>query len=268
MYPELISISIPDFLQSVLPETLTIYSYGAFILMGVLLSYGFLWKFGKKEFGLSSENTQNLLLGLIVMAVVGGKFFLIFESPSTYLQHPSMLLSNSGFVFYGSLIFGLGFLGFYINKNHLPMWQFLDLMAFVILIVHSFGRLGCFMAGCCHGIPTNSWIGIAFHHPLSQAEPLHTPLIPTQLISALFLWGLFFVLLMVKKRRQFYGQVFLSYLIIYSLGRSVIEEFRGDEARGFVADGWYSNSQFISTIIILISITMYFILRSRNKKDK
>ena len=254
MHPILFKFDTPSFLNSFLPSQIVIYSYGALILLGVISAYLFLRKNAFKEFGLNQEASHNLLVGLIVMSVFGGKFFMIFENPSYYLTHLSSLISNSGFVFYGSLIFSMGFIYWFIKKHQLPVWQFLDLIAFVTLIVHFFGRLGCFLAGCCHGIESHGSLAITYTDINSLANPLNTPLHPTQLYSSFMLMSIFLFLTWLKPKKQFNGQLFLLYLILYSFGRSVIEEFRGDQARGFLFDGWYSNSQFISTLIMYVRI--------------
>ena len=66
------------------------------------------------------------------------------------------------------------------------------------------------------------------------------------------------ILLIVKRFQRFDGQLFLLYLMLYAGGRSVIEEYRGDEERGFVFDGFFSNSQFIALILFLIAFYFYF----------
>ncbi len=263
MHPILFQFKTPPFLADFLPEFITIYSYGALILIGVICAFLFLRKNAFKEFGLSEDDSQSLLMGLIVMSVLGGKFFMIFENPSYYLSNLGALISNSGFVFYGSLIFSMGFIYWFIKKHKLPAWQFMDLIAFTTVIVHFFGRLGCFFAGCCHGIQSHGPLSIVYSDPASQASPLNTPLYPTQLYSSAMLLSIFLILNWVKKRKAFDGQLFLLYLIIYATGRSIIEEFRGDEARGFLFDSWYSNSQFISTLIIIFALFLYWKLSKR-----
>jgi phosphatidylglycerol:prolipoprotein diacylglycerol transferase len=133
----------------------------------------------------------------------------------------------------------------------------LDIMAIVTCIVHGFGRLGCLMAGCCYGEPTDGWWGITFTNPVCQARPLDTPLHPTQLFESLFIFSLMTVLLILQRRKQFNGQIFLLYLMGYAVGRAIIEMFRGDLERGFVIDGWLSNSQFISLLIIGTALFFY-----------
>ena len=118
--------------------------------------------------------------------------------------------------------------------------------------------------GCCYGTPTDSIFGVTFTNPVCQAQPLNTPIHPTQLYESVYIFSIMLVLLLLKKRRQFEGQLFLTYIILYAIGRAVIELFRGDIERGFIIKDYLSNSQFIS--LLLISGASYFYVKLRNAK--
>lgn len=141
----------------------------------------------------------------------------------------------------------------------------LDIMAVVTCIVHGFGRIGCFMAGCCYGQPTNSFWGVIFTDPACQAEPLNTALHPTQLYEATWIFSIMFILMVVQSRKKFDGQLFLIYLMLYAAGRSIIELFRGDLARGFVIENVLSISQFISLLLIIAAVYLYLRLQKKSK---
>lgn len=74
------------------------------------------------------------------------------------------------------------------------------------------------------------------------------------------------VLLMVKRRRHFAGQLFLFYLMLYAAGRFVLEYFRGDSDRGFIVDGYLSNSQFIALCVLAVVCLIYWRRLSRAKE--
>lgn len=259
MHPILFKIPLPSFLHGFLPEEIVIYSYGAFIFLGAILASTYLIKQLKKQFALKIDYSLNLVIGIIITAIVGGKAFLFFENPNYFWDNPSALLANSGFVFYGSLVFSLSFVFLFIRKHKLAIWPFLDIIAITTLIVHFFGRLGCFMAGCCHGIPNDGFFSVVFSDPNCVAEPLNTPLHPTQLYSAFTLLLILLIVSQVKKHHRFDGQAFLTYLMLYAAGRSIIEEFRGDEARGFVFDGFLSHSQLIALVLFILALYFYIV---------
>jgi len=243
--------------------SITIYSYGFCIAVGALLGFLYMYLQGKKEFKLTFDQSNNLFIMLVLAGIIGGKLFLIFEEPSLYLHQPKRLLSGSGFVFYGSLLLAIPVMLWYFKKIKVPVLGMLDVMAMVTCIVHGFGRVGCFMAGCCYGIPTDSFLGVIFTDAKCQAEPLNSSLHPTQLYEATLIFSIMAGLWLFKSRKKFAGQIFLLYLMTYAFGRGVLEVFRGDTQRGFVVEGILSNSQFIS--LSVISLTAYFYVKLKRK---
>lgn len=241
--------------------SITIYTYGFFIALGALLGFSYMAWQGKKLFGLTFDQSNSLFILLVLAGVIGGKLFLIFEDPSFYLTNLKKLASGSGFVFYGSFLLAIPTMLWFFKKNKIPTLPMLDVMAVVTCIVHGFGRIGCFMAGCCYGKPTTSILGVIFNDPTCQAQPLNTPLHPTQLYEAGFILIILTMLLIFKNRKQFDGQFFLVYLIAYAMGRGILEFFRGDLERGFVIIDILSNSQLISLIIIIIALYFYVKLK-------
>lgn len=235
---------------------LKLYAYGLLIGLGIVMSISYLTKAGANDINLKPDLINQLLIYLIIAAVVGGKFLLIFENPTEHLQNLSGLISGSGFVFYGSLLFCFGVLFWFIKKHKLPALPFLDLIAIVICILHACGRLGCFMAGCCYGKATDSWLGVVYTHPKSSA-PINCSLHPVQLYESLLIGCLLLVLYLIKRKRAFNGQIFALYLILYPSIRMFTETFRGDEERGLLFNETLSHSQLISIILILAGIILY-----------
>ena len=133
----------------------------------------------------------------------------------------------------------------------------LDVMAITTCLVHMFGRIGCFLAGCCYGKPTNSMLGVTFTDQACYASPLNTPLFPTQLMEALYIFLVMVILFFLKSKKQFHGQLFLLYLILYAIGRFVLEYFRGDAGRGYLVEGYVSHSQFIALCILAVVALVY-----------
>lgn len=236
---------------------ITVYSYGFMIALGVIGGVAYMFFQGKKDVGLTFDQSNTLFLLIFIAAFAGGKVFLLLENPSLYLSEPKKLLTGRGFVFYGSFLFAIPTMLWFFKKHKLNTYKMLDVMAVVTCIVHIFGRIGCFFAGCCYGKPTTGSLGITFTDKACQA-PLNTPLVPTQLLEAGFIFLVMLFLLSIKSKFQkFYGQLFLLYLILYATGRSVLEIFRGDAARGFIIDGYLSHSQFIALLVVLVTGFVY-----------
>ena len=246
-------------------DGITVYSYGFMIALGVIGGVAYMFFQGKKDVGLTFDQANTLFLFIFIAAFIGGKVFLLLENPSLYLNAPKKLLTGRGFVFYGSFLFAIPTMLWFFKKHKLDTYKMLDVMAVVTCIVHMFGRLGCFLAGCCYGKPTTGPLGITFTNEACQA-PLNTPLVPTQLLEAGFILLVMISLLLIKSKFQkFYGQLFLLYLILYAIGRSVLEIFRGDVARGFIIDEYLSHSQFIALLVVIVTGFVYVRWSKKNR---
>lgn len=258
MHPELITFNIPEFLQGIFPATITIYWYGFLIAIGAIVAISYTGYQAKKQYQLKFEDVNTLFLLLLLASIIGGKAFYFLENPGYYITHLSELMTGRGFVFYGSFLFTIPVMWIFFKIHKLPFWGMLDIMGITTCIVHIFGRMGCFMAGCCHGKPWDGPLAVTFTNAHSLASPLHTALHPTQLYSATMIGIILIILLRIKKRQTFSGQIFISYLILYATGRAIIEIFRGDISRGFIIDGYVSHSQFISLILIISAVGIYY----------
>ncbi len=226
----------------------TIATYGLFVSLGVIAGYLFSLK-GSSRCGISANKISDLLFVSLASGFITARVFYILINWDYFIQAPmALIFSRSGFVFYGGLIGG-GLAGWiFVQRNKLPALTVLDLIAPAVALGHSLGRLGCFSYGCCYGKPTSSFIGMVF--PAGSPAGIGEPVIPTQLISSFFLLVIFFLLLFVRDRKKFEGQVFLSYLFLYGLFRFIIEFYRGDP-RGYW--GIFSVSQWISLFLIGVS---------------
>jgi len=163
---------------------------------------------------------------------------------------------------YGGVILGIVSAAIYCKKKRLPFLRYLDCAAPSIALAQGFGRIGCFLAGCCYGMEMDCPISITFTD--SAYAPNNVPLFPTQLASSAFDFVHFAVLCILFKYNKKPGKIGAFYLIFYSIGRFVIEFFRGDMGRGTV--GTLSTSQFISVFVALAGVILVVWLDRKEKK--
>ena len=163
----------------------------------------------------------------------------------------------------GGLIGGIlaGFV--YCKVKKISFFAYLDLIVPSIALAQGFGRLGCFLAGCCYGMEAHTAFAITFTN--SAFAPNGVPLVPTQLISSAFNFANFAVLCLIASRKVSPGKVSACYLIFYSVGRFIIEFFRGDLIRGSV--GPLSTSQFISIFVAIFGVALLFISHKLEKRN-
>lgn len=245
---------------------LSIYSYGVLLAAAYLLGLQFALMRARAR-GLNAQRVMDLGIWIIVSALVGAKLLLLIVDFRHYTGSPRDLLglARSGGVFYGGLIAAVTVALWYLRRHKLPLWTTTDVFAPGIALGHVVGRLGCLMAGCCFGRPASVPWAITFRDPAAAANvgtPLGIPLHPTQLYEAgaeaLILGAL---LLLERRGRAFPGRTFWSYLLLYGVSRFLIEFYRGD-SRGMVFHT-LSTSQFVSVILVPLSIVMLFLLGRR-----
>lgn len=185
----------------------------------------------------------------------GGSIFQIFE------------LWRGGLVFYGGLVGAILMAMFRIHQKRLPLWKVADCMAPGIALGHVFGRLGCFLNGCCYGHASDAPWAIRFPSGTIQSGDgtlLNHAVHPTQIYEAMLNLGLFGFLMWWHGRRRFDGQVFGIYLVAYAVIRGFTELYRGDYSRiSNPANGVLTPGQWAGLVILATGIALLFWLRSR-----
>lgn len=229
----------------------TIHGYGLMIGIGIVLAFIAGTYLAKKK-GIDADE----LFNLTTISVIGGfacakVLFCIVEWDS-FVKNPLGTLGSSGFVVYGGIIGGILLCALYCKIKKLPFWKYFDTVLPAVAIAQGFGRIGCFLAGCCYGRETDSFVGTAFHN--SKFAPNDVKLIPTQLFSSAGCFIMAAVLFAYSRKERKDARTGALYLIMYSIGRSVIEYFRNDY-RGAI--GILSTSQFISIFILIAGIILF-----------
>lgn len=156
---------------------------------------------------------------------------------------------GSGSVWYGGFLASSLYVLWWARRNGIALLAMCDVGAFAALIAQSVGRLGCLLAGCCYGLPTDLPWGI---HVPGVSHPVH----PTMLYEALLLAGLFGAL-WTRRHEARPGETAALYLLVTPCVRFSLEFLRGDAIRGFVW-GWFSTSQFIAVGVIGAGLALYY----------
>jgi len=174
-----------------------------------------------------------------------------------------------GLVYYGGLLLAIPVGIWYLRRYRIPVWKVGDIAGFAIPGGLVFGRLGCFMAGCCHGeVSPYTFGGISFPagspaweqhvdlHLISKRATESLPVHPTQLWEGGACLAIFLYLyLWLYPRRKFDGQVFFAFLMLYAVARFVIEYWRSDP-RGDILG--LSTSQWLGIPLFAFGAWMWF----------
>lgn len=239
----------------------TVYGYGLMIAVGVFSAW-LVTDYRAKKQRMDRDHVFSLIIWCLLGGIVCSKLLFWITEWKTILNDPRYLMDTlaDGFVVYGGIIGGILAGCLYCFCKKINFWKYFDLMMPSVALAQGFGRIGCLLAGCCYGRETNSVLAITFQN--SDFAPNHVALIPTQIYSSMLDFAHFFVLLYISRHKKKDGQVAACYLIFYSIGRFVLEFFRGDLIRGSV--GGLSTSQFISLFILAAGLA---IIVGRSKKN-
>lgn len=234
------------------------FSYTLCLIVGIALAFLIAILFLKKK-GTTKEGLIDLLI-CACFAIVGGIVFaILFENLYELIEKKEAYKWTWGMTFYGGLFGGvLGFLltYYFIRKNvNFKIMEVVKVAPVSIAIAHCIGRIGCTLAGCCYGKPTDSWIGIDL--------PGHGKVIPTQLFEAVFLLILFVVMLVLLLKKDFKYN-FVVYMCSYGVFRYINEFFRNDP-RGVAFD--LSPSQIWCIILVLLATPTFFFLKWLYEKE-
>lgn len=237
-------------------------TYGLMSLLGggFAILYAWLTNRGKKCGHIPGEDLTYIGMLTLVGVLIGGKVMYVLATLPFVLQHWAVLWANpwdllsilfGGFVFYGGLFGGLLAVYWYCRKYKISFRTTVAILTPCIPLFHIFGRIGCFLAGCCWGIEV-PW-GFAFTHAHGGA-PNGVPLLPVQLLEAGANVVLFVALAIAVRRMTRKWLVLPLYLVLYGVLRFCLEFLRGDTIRGVLL---LSTSQWVALVSIAVVCVLY-----------
>lgn len=229
-------------------------SYGLCIAAGIILANLIaFWIF--KKYQMSWDNFILLEAYALAASGIGAKGLYLFVSrhdiewdrffEPTYFQR----IMRGGFVFYGGVIGALFGLLLCRLIHKVSIVPYLRRVIFLVPFAHSFGRIGCFMAGCCFGVPYNGPGSVIF--PEGCMAPAGIPLFPVQLVESACLMAISLILLVLLLKKDWPYMV-ETYFLMYALLRFALEYLRYDEVRGRFL--FFTTSQWISIALCIFAI--------------
>ncbi len=271
MWPTLFRIPLPEFLQSFLNSlfhpapgqeitSIPIHSFGVMVMTGFLVGLWWATRLARK-YGSDTQNDpekiSDLAFWILIGVLAGGRLFFVMQNYSLFQDNPFRILAfwEGGMVFYGGFLLSL-WLGLrHAKKVGLDPWATADYMLVAGMLGYGIGRFGCLLVGDDYGSETTMPWALHVPDPLPK-DSLFPPELaghsihPAQIYMAMNGFLIAAIGAWMLKRKKFKGQVAGMVLILYAVGRFLIEFFRGDADRGFY--GPLSTSQWIGVLIIVI----------------
>jgi phosphatidylglycerol:prolipoprotein diacylglycerol transferase len=235
----------------------TVHWYGVAVALGFAIGLWLASRRGLRD-GLQPDWIADLGVPLILGTVVGARtLYVVTYWQTQFAGEPLwhvLAVWKGGLVFYGGLVgataAGVGF----ILWRGWPLWKLCDALAPSVALGFAFGRVGCFLNGCCHGRACDLPWAVSFPPDhASGGAPVH----PTQLYDSLWALALYAALAWAYRRKQFDGQIFALFLAGYAVLRSAFEIYRGDY--GAERFGPFTPAQVFSLAVLAAAATLYFI---------
>lgn len=254
LLPEIFNYSIP--------------MYDLLIMIGISLMLVYVINRFEKRDGFTRTQTNRLLL-LIVLSLLFALFFsFLLDGIFHSIQEGEWTFGSVNFL--GALIGGFAafliLMKYFYKDDNKDLKKIANTVITGVVLAHAIGRIGCFCAGCCFGVPTESFLGVVFPFGHAHAEFPGETIFPTQLFEAGFLFILFILL---NKVQSFKNKEVEVYLVGYGVWRILIEFIRGDD-RGVLLPLFSTQyniyptpSQLISLLMIILGV--YLVYQRRHK---
>lgn len=230
---------------------LKIYWYAIIIVSAMIIAILII----KKRDGLYNirfEKILDLIIFLIPITLISARIFYVIFNLNYYLENPGQILNirNGGMAIYGGIIGGGITCFFFCKKEKINLLDLMDYLAPELVLGQAIGRWGNFVNIEAYGTKTMlPWrMGI---YKLGEYLEVH----PTFLYESLTCFLIFIILMSIKNKRKFKGQITYLYFIMYSLERTIVEGLRTDS----LMIGTLRVSQILSIVFFTISIVLYTI---------
>lgn len=252
-----------------------IHGYGLMLalsfLFGILLA-----TYRAKKAGLSPEKIMDLSVWIVISAIIGSRFLYVIFHIDEFRGHwldtinpfqSSGRIGIAGLTMLGGVVLAIIVSLIFFKVKKMPILKTCDVMVPAVGLGEFLTRIGCFLNGCCHGVPTDLPWGVTFNNPHSACLPeyLHTVIHPTQLYSSLSGLIIFIVLMVVDRYKKHDGTLFFLFFILYGISRILVDFVRYYENSAMIGLGLTIN-QGISIAMLLIGIAGLVFLNFKKNK--
>ncbi|MHC4711660.1 MAG: prolipoprotein diacylglyceryl transferase [Planctomycetota bacterium] len=254
-------------------------TYGVMMALGTIFAVLAAYRLCKRE-GIKGETAVDVAFWAVLGGIAGAKLWYIIQYWGEY-QDKWELFRNfrSGLVWYGGVVGGTLAIIAYTRARRLALLRVLDFCAPASALGLAFGRIGCFFNGCCYGVRTDGPLGVCFrkvtedrqiigspafldhlaHNLVDATAAAALPVIPTQLLGAAGVLAVFALLLLLRKRRRFYGEQTALLFVFYGALRFGLEFLRGDHERSFAG---LTAAQVFSLATLVVAMLALLYLRA------
>lgn len=237
-------------------------SYGLLLATSFVLGMFLSVRRGKR-YNLSSETIMDLVFVVLVSSLVGVRLFFVMTHLDQFTPwYRAFYLWDGGLTLYGGIVGAIGAVWYVTKRRGIPFLVIADTFAPGVALGIGITRIGCFMAGCCFGMPTDCSCGVTFPATAKVSQIFgHIPVHPSQLYGSAGGFLVFGTLLLLERISSFRGATFGRFLILYGVSRFVVDFSRYYEPDQVLWLG-LSNNQWISLGLMCLG-SVILVLGSR-----
>lgn len=261
MHPELLSLG-----------PIHIRSYGAMMAVAFLVGTWLSLREARR-LGLDEDRLVNVILIALIASILGARALYVLEHLQEFRREWGSILAvwQGGLTLYGGIVAGTFAALLAATRFGLPRWLAADAMTPALALGTVFGRVGCFLNGCCYGRPTDGPFGVIFpHDSFAQLEFGDVPVHPSQLYNAVSGLVLFTLVWLLRKRIRTPGVLFWVFIAMFAAVRIGIDMTRAWEVDAtllHLGSFGLTESQLTSVALVLFSLLMIMRLRRRTPAE-
>ncbi len=244
--------------------SLEVRSYGVMIVLGFVLAVWWAMRVAPR-YRIDPDTILDFVLLTAAGGILGSRLVFVVLDWSSFARQPLHILYfwEGGLSFHGAVIGGGLAVALVAGRKGIPFLRIADVLAPGVALAYAVGRIGCFLGGCCYGVPTDVPWACSFQDPFNPH--VHTPPShPTQIYASLSNLLIFAVLARLQKPPHPEGRIFWAYLVLYGVYRFVVEFWRIGATSSVVALG-LSDAQWVSVAMILIGGAMLIKARRHSR---
>lgn len=244
-----------------------IYWYGVLVAAAFLAAVAH-WNLLGRKTGRPAGFGSELGFWIMLAGIVGSRVAFVVSELPTFIAKPLEIIrfDKGGLIFYGGLAGAVAAVVLLARARKEPILALADFTVSALPLGHALGRIGCFINGCCYGIPTGLALGVRY--PQDSEAWLrfgNAALHPVQLYEAALNLAIYGLLLRAYLRRKRNGSVLALYLVTYPVVRFLVEFVRGDDRLR-----WFglTVAQEISVGLFVIGVVLSVALARRSRRPK
>lgn len=230
-----------------------------------------------RKVGVDPNSIMDLSVWIVIAAIIGSRFLYVIYHLDEFRGHwldtispfqSSGQIGIAGLSMLGGVVLAMVVAILYLKIKKLPILKTCDILVPSVALGLFLTRIGCFLNGCCHGIPSDLPWAVTFTNPYSACanELLHVPIHPTQLYSSLAGLTIFGILLLVERFKKFDGFLFFLFLVLYGIKRFFIDMVRYYESQVMLGGLGITINQGISVVMFFTGVVLLGVYYFKLKK--